>query len=197
MLLVSGFCVACTHGSHQGNYHKLPEAKAQMVEKHYYVAFDQEILLQGEEEELMRSFQDVDKSNVASISVILDNNLQSERLTVIRNILTKQGFNVDSIVSDTALKNDGLIIVKEWDGFVSGCPDWSKDNGTDYSNGYEANFGCSTQMNLAAMVVNPNDLNKGRTMDAADAHQGVRAIQRYRSGEIIDIRRDDGILSNE
>lgn len=177
--------------------HELPSATAQLVQKHYYVAFDQKGLVPGEKEELVRSLQDVNVGNVTSVAVYLDDQNRKDRVNDIQEVLKSVGIQVNSLASDSALENDGLIIIEEWDAFVENCPDWSKPHGTDYTNSYETNFGCSTEMNLAAMIVDPNDLNKGRVMDSADSHQGVGSIQRYRSGEITDIRRDEGVLSGD
>jgi pilus assembly protein CpaD len=47
------------------------------------------------------------------------------------------------------------------------CGDWSSDMADTSSNESYSNFGCSTQNNIAAMVVNPNDLVVPRPMTPA------------------------------
>jgi pilus assembly protein CpaD len=47
------------------------------------------------------------------------------------------------------------------------CGDWSSDMADTSSNEPYSNFGCSTQNNIAAMVVNPNDLVVPRPMTPA------------------------------
>lgn len=44
------------------------------------------------------------------------------------------------------------------------CGDWSEDLSSTYSNDAFSNFGCSTQQNIAAMVANPEDLERPREM---------------------------------
>ena len=46
----------------------------------------------------------------------------------------------------------------------SECGDWSSDLADSYGNRPYANFGCATQNNLAAMVANPEDLERPREM---------------------------------
>jgi pilus assembly protein CpaD len=47
------------------------------------------------------------------------------------------------------------------------CGDWSRDLADTSSNEVYANYGCATQNNIAAMVVNPNDLVVPRQMTPA------------------------------
>jgi pilus assembly protein CpaD len=47
------------------------------------------------------------------------------------------------------------------------CGDWSSDMADTSSNEPYSNFGCSTQNNIAAMVVNPNDIVVPRPMTPA------------------------------
>lgn len=47
------------------------------------------------------------------------------------------------------------------------CGDWSSDLADTSSNEVYANYGCSTQNNIAAMVVNPNDFVVPRQMTPA------------------------------
>lgn len=44
------------------------------------------------------------------------------------------------------------------------CGDWSEDLGSTYSNAAHPNFGCAMQHNIAAMVANPEDLERPRAM---------------------------------
>lgn len=48
----------------------------------------------------------------------------------------------------------------------------------------DLNLGCSTERNLAAMVADPSDLERGRTLGAADAGVIGAAIDRYRNDKV-------------
>ncbi len=48
----------------------------------------------------------------------------------------------------------------------------------------ELNLGCSTERNLAAMVADPADLERGRSLGAADAGVIGAAIDRYRNDKV-------------
>jgi len=65
---------------------------------------------------------------------------------------------------------------------VPGCPNWSRAGLPDYSNRSLANYGCSVNSNIAAMVANPEDLLHGRENGGlADTWTAARAIEMYRT----------------
>ncbi len=61
------------------------------------------------------------------------------------------------------------------------CPEWEQEMGDGLENDYPANFGCAQNYNLAKMIVEPNDLVRGRVPSMADANPGVLSIERYRA----------------
>jgi pilus assembly protein CpaD len=62
-------------------------------------------------------------------------------------------------------------------------PDQVMGTYTGFQNGSYHNFGCATQANLAAMVVDPSDLVAPAEIGAADTTREVRVIDKYRKGE--------------
>jgi pilus assembly protein CpaD len=68
---------------------------------------------------------------------------------------------------------------------VENCDDpWSKDWSDTSDNQPTANFGCSVQRNIAAMVADPRDLVQPRTMDASDAARRNTVMGHYEKGEV-------------
>lgn len=65
---------------------------------------------------------------------------------------------------------------------ASACGDWSDDAATSYSNERMPNFGCATQNNLAAMLIEPRDLIVPRTLDPADVNRRKAVLDDYRTG---------------
>jgi pilus assembly protein CpaD len=64
---------------------------------------------------------------------------------------------------------------------VEGCPDYSHGNYPEYAGSTVSNYGCSTALNLAAMIANPQDLVEGHAYGRpADAALSVKAIKTYR-----------------
>jgi pilus biogenesis lipoprotein CpaD len=45
---------------------------------------------------------------------------------------------------------------------------------------FERGFGCSNAYNLGVMVADPADLERGRTLDPADAERASLTVTRYR-----------------
>ena len=70
------------------------------------------------------------------------------------------------------------------------CGDWSRDVANDPDNRPHPDFGCSMQNNVAAMVANPEDLERPRTMDPAHAASRMPTLDGYNSGE--SVQSDDG-----
>jgi pilus assembly protein CpaD len=64
------------------------------------------------------------------------------------------------------------------------CPDWSKPEADNSDNGPSSNFGCATEVNLAAMVANAADLAKGRSSTTADGAVLAHGVELYRSGNL-------------
>ena len=59
------------------------------------------------------------------------------------------------------------------------CPDWGKNVDDNSRNTDHSNFGCATQSNLGAMVVDPSDLirpRKSRAADGATVDNAIRTV---------------------
>ncbi|MBK6493114.1 MAG: CpaD family pilus assembly protein [Sphingomonadales bacterium] len=73
------------------------------------------------------------------------------------------------------------VVVSRTTAKVPNCPDWSDKAGNDFNSNTMANYGCSINSNLAAMVANPEDLIYGqRATGANDASTASKAIKSYR-----------------
>ena len=75
------------------------------------------------------------------------------------------------------------------------CGAWSRDESLTFANLNPANFGCSTQANLAAMVENPADLLGPRGVDPADLGRRETVLEGYREGEITSTQRDSQTIA--
>jgi pilus assembly protein CpaD len=64
------------------------------------------------------------------------------------------------------------------------CGNWPADLADTVENKHYADFGCSTQANLAAIVANPGDLLGPRQTSEIDATQRGAVIQIYQSGPV-------------
>ena len=74
---------------------------------------------------------------------------------------------------------------------LPGCPDWSRESGTDFANLPFSNFGCATEANLGLMVAEPKDLVRGRPLGPADGIQQAEGIVRYRTGEVVELEEEE------
>jgi pilus assembly protein CpaD len=73
---------------------------------------------------------------------------------------------------------------------LPGCPDWSRESGTDFANLPHSNLGCATETNLGLMVAEPRDLVRGRTLGPADGTREAEAIVRYRTGRVTQLQNE-------
>lgn len=64
------------------------------------------------------------------------------------------------------------------------CPNWSKASGTDFTNSYPSNFGCSVQTNFGQMVASPTDIVSGQPHGPANGQTEVAAVQRYLTDKV-------------
>ena len=101
----------------------------------------------------------------------------------------------DMAVSDAALSEafytpeDGqanapvILSFMRYVATASACGDWSDDASTSYANTRMPNHGCATQNNLAAMLIDPRDLQVPRTLDPADVGRRQKVVEDYRAGQ--------------
>lgn len=66
---------------------------------------------------------------------------------------------------------------------VPRCGIWPDGSTATWENSQYQNFGCAQQQNLAAMVSNPADFVRPRTMTPADGARRADVISKYRRGE--------------
>ena len=73
------------------------------------------------------------------------------------------------------------VVVSRMHARVPGCPDWSRDESSEFNGNTSSNQGCATNSNLAAMVASPADLVRGQTGSGTnDPASNYRAIDAYR-----------------
>lgn len=76
------------------------------------------------------------------------------------------------------------VIVSRMTASVPGCPDWSRDSSVDYEQHTSSNYGCATNVNLAAMVASPQDLIRGAGSDGViDPAVSFKAIESFRKAQ--------------
>jgi len=64
------------------------------------------------------------------------------------------------------------------------CGDWSENEAYTLDNRTPANFGCSVQQNIAAMVADPRDLLGPGSMGPMDAARRATLMDHYEKGEV-------------
>jgi pilus assembly protein CpaD len=89
----------------------------------------------------------------------------------------------DDFYEPTAHYERHPIIVTKSGAYAKDCGNWPKDLTETARNEQYENFGCAQQNNLAAMVANPQDLERPRKQGPADATRRSNVIDKYRQGE--------------
>jgi pilus assembly protein CpaD len=77
------------------------------------------------------------------------------------------------------------------------CGDWSEDVSKVFNNSTAANFGCSVQQNIAAMVADPRDLMGPREMDMGNAARRATVIGKYQQGLVTQAEKRSSEMPNE
>ncbi len=116
------------------------------------------------------------------------------RERAIREALARRGYRqVDTVHtgSDTGGANQAIVAVNRYVVTTPRCPDFSKPTESNYTNTTHSNFGCASAHNLGVMVADPADLARGRSEGAQDGTQAVLGVQRYRTGKVTPLIKDD------
>ena len=106
------------------------------------------------------------------------------RMEAIRRSLAELGLQAQVLAKPATLlaKPDGQIVVTVTRAMVI-LPDCTQPQ-PDLFERPQHTWSCSTAANLGLMVVDPVDLERGRSPGPADGTASVLAIQRYRKGEV-------------
>lgn len=72
------------------------------------------------------------------------------------------------------------VVVSRMTAGVPGCPDHSRDSSIDYEQNTSSNYGCATNVNLAAMIASPQDLVRGVGSVGNDSASSFKAIDTFR-----------------
>lgn len=106
------------------------------------------------------------------------------RRSVVADVLAQHGLLLSDgapVTKDGAGTSNARVIVMRAAASVPGCPDWSRRSNPEFEASKMSNFGCASESNLAAMVVDANDLVSGKMHTGTDALTTVKAIENYRA----------------
>ena len=105
------------------------------------------------------------------------------RRAAIASVLAEHGLLLNEQVPVTAGAGTGgtRVVVMRATASVPGCPDWSRRSNPEFEASKMSNYGCASEGNLAAMVVDANDLVSGKAHTGTDALTTVKAIETYRN----------------
>ena len=95
------------------------------------------------------------------------------------------GAEIDDYYEPTAHYERHPIVVTKSSAHAKHCGEWSEDLTETSQNEAYANFGCSQQNNIAAMVANPEDLLRPSATAPADPMRRVVIFDKYRQGESV------------
>ncbi len=84
------------------------------------------------------------------------------------------------VVSGAVQNGVARVIVMRATAAVPECPDWRRQSNPEFEASSMSNYGCATMTNLAAMIVDANDLVSGKTHPGVDAESTAKAIETYR-----------------
>jgi pilus assembly protein CpaD len=125
--------------------------------------------------------------NVSTPSYGGGRSAQKTSTRVVR-LIDEAGVPKSRIASASYAPTDGqtgapiIISYVQYVASAGACGDWSDDLATSWSNAATPNFGCSTQNNIAAMLIDPHDLLAPRGMAPADANRRSTVLEQYRKG---------------
>ena len=95
------------------------------------------------------------------------------------------GAEMDDYYQPTAHYERHPIVVTKSGAHSKHCGDWPEDMTETANNEAYANFGCSQQNNIAAMVANPEDLVRPSATTPSDPMRRTVIFDKYRTGEAV------------
>ena len=110
-----------------------------------------------------------------------------QTVIALSNQINEMGISLDRILvasHDAAAGSQVELNYISYQAHTAACGDWSENLAFTADNSTAANFGCSNQHNVAAMVSDPRDLLGPRPMDGGDATRRHTVIGNYESGKI-------------
>ena len=148
------------------------------------------VLSASDQDKLQRYFSDFVVAGHGHITARLATKgvtlaVRNSRRAAILQVATDQGIKPSELeiilTPDIRTPKGGADLELGYIRYLAGlpdCPDWSKNVDDNTKNSLHSNFGCATQSNLGAMLVDPADLIKPRKSRAAD---GAAVDNRIRS----------------
>jgi pilus assembly protein CpaD len=120
------------------------------------------------------------------IAISVPNGMQ-QAVTPLADRINEMGVSRDQILvaSHDAPSGDARVEINyiSYQARTAPCGDWSEDLSYTLDNKTAANFGCSNQHNLSAMVSDPRDLLGPHPMDTADGRRRQTVITNYDAGQ--------------
>jgi pilus assembly protein CpaD len=107
----------------------------------------------------------------------------SQRRAAVAAVLSNYGLLLASESSVTAgqiAPGTARVVLTRAAASVPACPDWTRPSNPEFGASTMSNFGCANVSNLAAMVVDANDLVSGKTHSGVAAEETIKGINTYR-----------------
>jgi pilus assembly protein CpaD len=116
----------------------------------------------------------------------------------IRAALSEFGVPADSVAASNYRTGEGSTtdLILSYTHYVatpSACGVWEGERDRDFRNMRSANFGCSTQNNLAAMIGDPRDLVEPAAMSDPDSTIRIRGVNLFREGRVTSSQTDSDV----
>ena len=124
------------------------------------------------------------RSDRVSVAVGGGPGLAEARRDAIEAALLPYGIVASALSLAGLPANQAVVQVGRYVVTLPPCPNWSKAQGTDFTNSYASNFACATQTNLGQMVAYPSDLVAGQPLGLAAGQPAVAAVQRYLTDKV-------------
>jgi pilus assembly protein CpaD len=156
-------------------------------------AADQKSLTAADTDKLYRYFSDYVVAGHGPVTARLATQnltlaVRNARLSAVRRIAREQGLRPDElevVMMPVIPTPKGPVDLElGFIRYIAGlpdCPDWSKNVDDNTANSTHSNFGCATQSNFGAMLVDPADLLRPRKSRAPD---GATVDNRIRTKDI-------------
>lgn len=122
--------------------------------------------------------------------------LERQRAANVTTWLRRHGYQTEAFAVNPPEEGTVRLQASKLVAVAPSCPNWDMHPYYEFGSQPLPNLGCADRTNLAAMVVNPQDLVDGHTASQPFGQAALNGEVRYRKGEITQLQDAEAAVGN-
>ncbi len=122
--------------------------------------------------------------------------IERQRVANVTTWLRRHGYATESFAVNPPEEGSVRLQASKLVAVAPNCPNWDMHPYYEYGSQPLPNLGCADRTNLAAMVVDPQDLVNGREASKPFGRAALNGEIRYRNGEVTQLQDAEAAVGN-